>query len=104
LYVRESPMMRARALGLYEQTKVQALREYVEPGATFIDIGANKGDFTMLVASIVGPSGGVIAMNPTRTTSAGFVGASRRTPSLTPNATRSPWARITTRASYALRP
>lgn len=64
LDVRESPMMLARALGLYEQAKVQALREFLEPGATFIDIGANKGDFTVLAASIVGPSGRVIAIEP----------------------------------------
>ncbi|MGI0013506.1 MAG: FkbM family methyltransferase, partial [Nitrososphaera sp.] len=64
--VRESPMMLARALGLYEQAKVQALREFLEPGATFIDIGANKGDFTVLAASIVGTSGRVIAIEPER--------------------------------------
>ena len=57
-------MMLARALGMYEQAKVQALREFLKPGATFIDIGANKGDFTVLAASIVGPSGRVIAIEP----------------------------------------
>ncbi|MBA2593449.1 MAG: FkbM family methyltransferase [Pseudomonadota bacterium] len=62
--VRESPMMLARALGLYEPAKVQALRKFLKPGATFIDIGANKGDFTVLAASIVGPSGRVIAIEP----------------------------------------
>lgn len=66
LDVRESPMMLARALGRYEEAKIQALREFLEPGATFIDIGANKGDFTVLAASIVGPSGRVIAIEPSQ--------------------------------------
>lgn len=57
-------MMLARALGIYEHAKVQAIRDFVEPAATFIDIGANKGDFTILAASIVGPSGKVIAIEP----------------------------------------
>jgi FkbM family methyltransferase len=66
LDVRESSMMLARALGRYEEAKVQALREFLKPGATFIDIGANKGDFTVLAASIVGPSGRVIAIEPAK--------------------------------------
>lgn len=64
LDVRESPMMLARALGIYEHEKVQAIRDFLEPGATFIDIGANKGDFTILAASIVGPSGRILAIEP----------------------------------------
>jgi FkbM family methyltransferase len=64
LDVRESPMMLARALGIYEHRKIQAIRDFLEPGATFIDIGANKGDFTILAASIVGSSGRTIAIEP----------------------------------------
>ena len=41
-----------------------ALREHLHPGATFLDIGANIGVFTMLGAHLVGPSGRVIAIEP----------------------------------------
>ncbi|MBN8482442.1 MAG: class I SAM-dependent methyltransferase, partial [Xanthomonadales bacterium] len=41
-----------------------ALRTHLAPGATFLDIGANIGVFTMLGAHLVGPSGRVVAVEP----------------------------------------
>jgi FkbM family methyltransferase len=41
-----------------------ALRARLRPGATFLDIGANIGIFTGLGASLVGPRGRVIAVEP----------------------------------------
>jgi len=41
-----------------------ALRARLRPGATFLDIGANIGVFTGLGASLVGPEGRVIAVEP----------------------------------------
>ncbi|MET0229465.1 MAG: FkbM family methyltransferase [Rhodanobacteraceae bacterium] len=41
-----------------------ALRARLRPGATFVDIGANIGVFTGLGASLVGPEGRVIAVEP----------------------------------------
>lgn len=64
LDVRESPMMWARALGLYEEPKAAAMRSLLRPGATFVDVGANKGDFALLAASLVGDGGRVLAFEP----------------------------------------
>jgi FkbM family methyltransferase len=64
LDLRESSMMLARALHIYEPEKVAAFREHLRPGMTFVDVGANKGDFTLLAASLVGPSGRVISVEP----------------------------------------
>jgi hypothetical protein len=50
LNVKESPMMLARAFGMYEVEKMEAVRVLLRPGATFVDVGANKGDFTLLAA------------------------------------------------------
>ena len=41
-----------------------ALRKHLRPGATFLDIGANIGVFSMLGAHLVGPSGRVVAVEP----------------------------------------
>ncbi len=40
------------------------LRERLKPGATFIDVGANLGMFTLLAAEAVGPAGRVYAFEP----------------------------------------
>jgi FkbM family methyltransferase len=69
LNVKESSMMLERSLGLYEQAKVTAVRAFLKPGGTFIDVGANKGDFALLAAKIVGESGKVICVEPDLTNS-----------------------------------
>ena len=40
------------------------LRRYVKPGMSVVDIGANIGCLTMLLASLVGPTGRVLAVEP----------------------------------------
>lgn len=45
----ESGMMVQRLLGLYESSKAQRLRR-IAPGKTFVDVGANKGYFSLLAA------------------------------------------------------
>lgn len=62
--VGESPMMLARALGLYELRKAAEIRRRLRPGGVFVDVGANQGDFTLLAASLVGPAGRVVAFEP----------------------------------------
>ena len=62
--VRESPMMKARVLGHYEPDKRAGLKQVLREGDTFFDVGANKGDFTVLGARLVGPSGSVFAFEP----------------------------------------
>jgi FkbM family methyltransferase len=48
--------------GSYEPEVSAALRELLGPGGTFVDVGANVGWFSLLGASLVGPSGRVIAL------------------------------------------
>ncbi|MGF1579479.1 MAG: FkbM family methyltransferase [Gemmataceae bacterium] len=40
------------------------LREYLHPGGTFIDVGANHGSFSLLASRIVGDDGFVLAVEP----------------------------------------
>jgi FkbM family methyltransferase len=53
--------------GSYEPAVSATLREVLGPGGTFVDAGANIGWFSMLGASLVGPSGRVIAVEPNPT-------------------------------------
>jgi FkbM family methyltransferase len=64
LDLRESPMMLARALGVYEPATRAAIREVLRPGDAFVDAGASKGDFSLLASLLVGPRGRVVAVEP----------------------------------------
>lgn len=46
----------------YEPDVRAALRHFLEPGATFVDCGANVGYFSVLAAHLVGPTGRVVAI------------------------------------------
>ena len=50
--------------GSYEPEVSATLRTVLGEGATFVDIGANIGWFSLLGASLVGPGGRVIAIEP----------------------------------------
>jgi FkbM family methyltransferase len=50
--------------GTHEPGVVHGLEELVQPGWTAIDVGANIGYFTLLMANRVGPQGKVIAFEP----------------------------------------
>jgi FkbM family methyltransferase len=50
--------------GRYEPHVTRALCALLRPGATFVDVGANVGYFSLLAATRVGPSGRVIAFEP----------------------------------------
>ena len=63
--------------GAYEPHVTGVFRERLRPGMHVLDIGANIGYFTMLSASLVGPSGSVIAIEP-NPSSAKLLEASRR--------------------------
>ena len=43
---------------------LRTLKMYLKPGATFLDIGANIGYFTLIASSLVGRSGTVVAFEP----------------------------------------
>ena len=64
LDVAESRMMLARAMGRYEVRKRMALEQFLKNGDTFVDAGANKGDFALIAARYVGPTGRVLAFEP----------------------------------------
>jgi FkbM family methyltransferase len=48
----------------YERDVTALFRSKLQPGMRVIDIGANIGYFTMLAASLVGPGGHVLAVEP----------------------------------------
>ncbi len=48
----------------YEPSVAAVLRRYVRPGMAVVDIGANIGYLTMMLASLVGASGLVVAVEP----------------------------------------
>lgn len=50
--------------GIYEPDVSSTVRRLLKPGHTFVDIGANIGWFSMLGASLVGPGGRVVAIEP----------------------------------------
>ena len=49
---------------LYEKETTELLCRILEPGDTFIDVGAHVGWFTLLASKIVGPEGRVVAVEP----------------------------------------
>ena len=51
-------------IGAYERELHRIVRSWLKPGMTFLDVGANIGFFTLLAARCVGPTGRVIAVEP----------------------------------------
>jgi FkbM family methyltransferase len=58
------------ASGTYEETTARTMAALLRPGDTCIDVGANVGFFTLLMATSVGPTGAVWAFEPSPTTRA----------------------------------
>ena len=52
-------------LGSFELSTARALQRLIRPGMTVLDIGANIGAHTPPMAELVGPSGKVLAFEPT---------------------------------------
>lgn len=50
--------------GVWEPNLTRLLRESLQPGDVFVDVGANIGYFTLLAARLVRPSGRVVAIEP----------------------------------------
>ena len=57
-------MERMIYLGTYEREETGMAWNWLKPGMTFLDIGANVGYFTLLASRRVGESGRVIAVEP----------------------------------------
>lgn len=51
-------------LGLFEPHETRLVKTYLHPGMTVVDVGANIGYYVVLAASRVGPSGRVLAFEP----------------------------------------
>ncbi len=51
-------------LGTYERAETSWILRVLPRGGSFVDVGANIGYFTALAASLVGPSGRVLAVEP----------------------------------------
>jgi FkbM family methyltransferase len=51
-------------LGTYERAETTLVLDYLKPGMTVIDVGANSGYYTALAASRVGPGGRIFAIEP----------------------------------------
>jgi FkbM family methyltransferase len=64
LNLRESPMMIQRLRGTYEPRKTRFFLHQVQPGMTVVDVGVNKGYFTLAAASALQGSGTVLAFEP----------------------------------------
>jgi FkbM family methyltransferase len=52
--------------GFYEPESMFALGRILRPGDVFVDVGANAGVYTLFAAQAVGPTGRVIACEPSR--------------------------------------
>ncbi len=50
--------------GYWEMWTTEAMLQFVRPGATVVDAGANLGYFTLLMAALAGPTGHVHAFEP----------------------------------------
>ncbi len=53
-------------LGVYEREETNLVLGYLQPGMTFVDVGANIGYYTLMAASRVGPSGRVFSVEPSQ--------------------------------------
>lgn len=65
-------------MGYYEPQETAVVRNLLEPGGCFVDVGANWGYFSLLAARLVGPSGRVVAFEPHPTLFAALTGNVRR--------------------------
>ena len=54
----------AARLGVYEAAYLKLLPVFIRPGSEVVDVGANVGAYTLLMARLVGPEGRVFAFEP----------------------------------------
>lgn len=65
LFHNEDPLLMAPlSIGIYETEIQEIFKEFLRPGMTMIDVGANIGCHTLLAARMVGPQGHVYAFEP----------------------------------------
>lgn len=64
LNVKESKMMCSRFFGVYEYWKTQLFLDLVEEGMNIVDVGVNKGYFSLLFAKLMKDRGKVLSFEP----------------------------------------
>jgi FkbM family methyltransferase len=64
LFVDDSDSLGLIANGIFEPEETKSIMGLVKPGDRFLDIGANVGYYTVLVAELVEPAGRVFAVEP----------------------------------------
>ena len=62
--LRDSTAAEVCFTGRYEPQETQLLRDLLQPGNVFIDVGANWGYYTLAAAQLVGRQGRVVAFEP----------------------------------------
>jgi FkbM family methyltransferase len=58
------PIERQMLSGIYDASTVRVLEQFIRPGDVCIDVGANVGALTLVMASLVGSKGKVLAFEP----------------------------------------
>lgn len=64
LYLDARDSLKLSLFGVYEPFETSLLERYVRPGDVVLDVGANIGYYTLLLARLVGPNGRVHAFEP----------------------------------------
>lgn len=64
LDIGESDTMLSRAIGFFERHKFNLIQRLLRPGDVFLDIGGNKGDFSLFAASLVNDDVRVFCFEP----------------------------------------
>lgn len=64
LNLKESYSMINRALGVYEYWKTLLIMDLIKPGMTIIDVGVNKGYYSLLFAKLMNDKGIVLSFEP----------------------------------------
>lgn len=64
MYVDPLDSLNLSVFGVYEPFETEVMAKLVKPGWTVVDIGANVGYYTLLLANLVGKSGRVVAFEP----------------------------------------
>ena len=57
-----------RYFGVWEPNLTHWIESHLQPGDTFVDVGANVGYFSLLASHIVGPGGRVVSLEPVAAT------------------------------------